>query len=144
MIKTLPFFMLLLVACSTPKTVILDTTFNTIYKNSYGGSPHADYLHITNNEEFIKLIENLKIDESEFNALIAVDFDKNDLVVLNQGQKLTGGYAIDVISVVWENEVLLIKKVEKSPGKGELVTMALSEPYCITIIPKAKTIKIIE
>ena len=144
MFKISPFFLLLIVACATPKTVVLKTSFHTLYKSDNGGSKLPGHLHINNNEDFIKLIENLKIDESEFNSLTAVDFNENDIIVLNQGQKSTGGYSIDVISVFWKEDLLLIKKTEKLPSKGQMVTMALTSPYCITIIPKAKSIKIIE
>lgn len=144
MTKIVPFFILLLVACSTPKPVIMKPSFQTIYESVTGGAERFGYLHITNNEDFIKLIENLKIDSSQFNSLLTIDFKENDVLVLNQGQKSTGGYSIDVTSVSWENEILSIKKLEKSPSKGEMVTMALTAPYCITIIPKAKEIKISE
>lgn len=144
MSKITPFFILLLVACSTPKTVVSKTSFHTLYRSANGGTERSTYSHITNNEEFIKLIDDLKIDASEFNSLLAIDFKENDVLVLNQGQKSTGGYSIDVASVSWDNEILIIKKVQKSPGKGEIVTMGLTNPYCITTIPKAKEIKIIE
>lgn len=144
MTRITPFFILLLVACSTPKPVVLKTSFHTLYKSDNGGTERSGYSHITNNEDFIKLIDGLKIDASEFNSLAAIDFKENDVVVLNQGQKSSGGFSIDVVSVIWENETLLIKKSEKSPSKGALVTMALTTPYCIVIIPKTKEIKIIE
>lgn len=143
MTKIVPFFILLLVACSTPKPLVMKTTFHTLYKSANGGTEYSGYLHITNNEDFIKLIDNLKIDSSEFNSLVTIDFKENDVIVLNQGQKSSGGYSIDIASVEWQNELLLVKKLEKSPGKGESVTMALTSPYSISIIPKAKEIKIL-
>ena len=144
MTKITSFIVLLLISCSTtPKSVVLNTSFSTIYKNYNGASTDTNYLHITNNEDYIKFIETLKIDESEFNKLIIINFKENDVVVLNQGQKTSGGYAIDVAQINWENETLLIKKLETFPMKGEMVTMVLTSPYCITIIPKTKNIKII-
>lgn len=144
MTKITPFFILLLVACSTPKLTVLKTSFHTLYKSANGGTERSSYSHISNNEDFIKLIDNLKIDPSNFNSLASIDFKDNDVIVLNQGQKSSGGFSIDVASVAWDNDVLLIKKLEKIPAKGEIVTMALTTPYCITVIPKAKEIKIIE
>lgn len=140
--KIVPFVVILLLSCTTPKPVVLNTSFSTIYKNSNGGAENAGYLHITNNEDYIKFIETLKIDESEFNKLVTINFKENDVVVLNQGQKTSGGYAIDVAQINWENETLLIKKLETFPIKGEMVTMVLTSPYCITIIPKTKSIKV--
>lgn len=140
--KIVPFVVILLLSCTTPKPVVLNTSFSTIYKNSNGGAENAGYLHITNNEDYIKFIETLKIDESEFNKLVTINFKENDVVVLNQGQKTSGGYAIDVAQINWENETLLIKKLETFPTKDEMVTMVLTSPYCITIIPKTKSIKV--
>lgn len=140
--KIVPFVVILLLSCTTPKPVVLNTSFSTIYKNSNGGAENAGYLHITNNEDYIKFIETLKIDESEFNKLVTINFKENDVVVLNQGQKASGGYAIDVAQINWENETLLIKKLETFPTKDEMVTMVLTSPYCITIIPKTKSIKV--
>jgi len=140
--KIVPFVVLLLFSCTTQKSVVLNTSFSTIYKNSYGGNENAVYLHITNNEDYIKFIETLKIEESEFNKLVTINFKENDVIVLNQGQKNTGGYSIDVAQINWENEILLIKKLETFPMKGEMVTMALTSPYCIAKIPKAKSIKV--
>jgi enhancing lycopene biosynthesis protein 2 len=119
---------------------VLPPTFSTIYKNSNGGSEKSGYLHVTNNEEYIKLIESLKIDESEFNKLVTVNFKEYDIIILYQGQKNTGGYSIDVASIHWEKDILLVKKNETFPEAGKPVTMALTNPYCITIIPKAKNI----
>ena len=140
--KIVPFVVILLLSCTTPKPVVLNTSFSTIYKNSNGGAENAGYLHITNNEDYIKFIETLKIDESEFNKLVTINFKENDVVVLNQGQKTSGGYAIDVAQINWDNETLLIKKLETFPIKGEMVTMVLTSPYSITIIPKTKSIKV--
>ena len=140
--KIVPFVVILLLSCTTPKPVVLNTSFSTIYKNSNGGAENAGYLHITNNEDYIKFIETLKIDESEFNKLVTINFKENDVVVLTQGQKTSGGYAIDVAQINWDNETLLIKKLETFPIKGEMVTMVLTSPYSITIIPKTKSIKV--
>ncbi len=142
--KLIPILILILTSCATPKPAVINTSFSTIYKNTNGGTENAGYLHITNNEDYIKLIETLKIDESEFNKLVVVNFKENDVIVLYQGQKASGGFAIDVEKITWENESLLIKKVETIPNKGEMVTMALTSPYCITIIPKANNIKIVQ
>lgn len=140
--KLLPILILLLASCATPKIKVENTAFNTIYKSNYGGTDNAGLIHITNNEDYIKLIETLKIDESEFNKLVAVNFKENDVVILYQGQKATGGFAIDVAKISWDDETLLITKIESAPNKGEQVTMAVTSPYCITIIPKAKNVKI--
>ena len=140
MIKALSILFLFFTSCIAPKVNIVQPTFSTIYKNSYSGNEKSGYLHVTNNEEYIKLIESLKIEESEFNKLVTVNFKENDIVILYQGQKNTGGYSIDVTAIHWEKDILWIKKNETIPEAGKPVTMTLTNPYCITIIPKAKNI----
>ena len=144
MIKALSLLFLFFTSCIAPKVNVLPPTFSTIYKNSNGGSEKSGYLHVTNNEEYIKLIESLKIDESEFNKLVTVNFKENDIIILYQGQKNSGGYSIDVTAIHWEKDILWINKNETIPEAGKPVTMALTNPYCITIIPKAKNIIIEE
>jgi len=144
MIKALSLLFLFFTSCIVPKVNQLPPTFSTIYKNSNGGNDKPGYLHIRSNEEYIKLIESLKIDESEFNNLVTINFKENDIIILYQGQKNTGGYSIDVASIHWEKDILFIKKNESFPEAGKPVTMALTNPYCITIIPKAKNIIIEE
>jgi hypothetical protein len=144
MIKALSLLFLFFTSCIVPKVNLLPPTFSTIYKNSNGGNDKPGYLHIRSNEDYIKLIESLKIDESEFNTLVTINFKENDIIILYQGQKNTGGYSIDVAAIHWEKDVLFIKKNESFPEAGKPVTMALTNPYCITIIPKAKNIIIEE
>ena len=144
MIKALSILFLFFTSCIAPKVNVLPPTFSTIYKNSNGGTDKAGYLHITSNEAYIKLIETLKIDESEYNKLVSVNFNTNDVVVVYQGQKNSGGYSIDVAEIHWENELLMVKTIETIPETGKPVTMAITNPYCITIIPKAKSITLIQ
>lgn len=143
MIKILP-LLIILSSCTTPRGIVTQPTFSTIYKNTNGGTDKAGYLHITSNEAYIKLIETLKIDESEYNKLVSVNFNTNDVVVVYQGQKNSGGYSIDVAEIHWENELLMVKTIETIPETGKPVTMAITNPYCITIIPKAKSITLIQ
>lgn len=144
MIKVLPLLFIILSTCTTPKGIVTQPTFFTIYKNTNGGTDKAGYLHITTNEEYIKLIESLKIDESEYNKLVSVNFNTNDVLVVYQGQKNTGGYSIDVAEIHWENELLMVKTIEAIPEAGKPVSMVITSPYCITMIPKAKSVAIIK
>ena len=144
MIKVLPLLFIILSSCTAPKGIVTQPTFSTIYKNTNGGTHKAGYLHITSNEAYIKLIEALKIDESEYNKLVSVNFNTNDVVVVYQGQKNTGGYSIDVAEIHWENELLIVKTIETIPETGKPVSMFMTSPYCITIIPKAKLISLIQ
>jgi len=144
MTKFLSVFILFLCSCASQKSAVRSDSFATIYKNQHGTIEKPGYLHLTNNESYIQFIETLNLEDTEYSKLIKVNFKENDIVVLHQGGKNTGGYQIDVASISWENETLLVQKLETSPKNGEPVTMVLTAPYCITVIPKAKNIRIIE
>jgi hypothetical protein len=72
------------------------------------------------------------------------NFKENDILVLFLGKQNTGGYAIELQSIRWENQVLMIQKKETFPEAGIPVTMAITSPYCISVIPKAKKIILLE
>ena len=69
---------------------------------------------------------------------VTVDFKKKDVLVLYQGQKTSGGYSIDIESVVNDNSTILVKKKEIHPKASEITTTVITSPYCIALIPKGK------
>ena len=124
-------------SCSAPKEV-MDNSFSIIYKSEMGGNEKAGHLLIQDNETYIQFIESLKLDESQYANFLKVDFKKKDVLVLYQGQKTSGGYSIDVESVVNDNSTIVEKKKEIQPKAGEITTTVITSPYCIALIPKGK------
>lgn len=138
MIKILP-FLFLIISCSPPKK-IMDTTFTIIYNNQIGGSENAGHIVIQDNESYIQFIESLKLEETQFANFLKVDFKKKNVLVLNQGQKNSGGYEITIESIVNDNDTIIVKKKETGPKKGEMATSVITTPYCIALIPKGNKI----
>lgn len=138
MIKILP-FLFLIISCSPPKK-IMDTTFTIIYNNQIGGSENAGHIVIQDNESYIQFIESLKLEETQFANFLKVDFKKKNVLVLNQGQKNSGGYEITIESIVNDNDTIFVKKKETGPKKGEMATSVITTPYCIALIPKGNKI----
>lgn len=138
MIKILP-FLFLIISCSPPKK-IMDTTFTIIYNNQIGGSENAGHMVIQDNESYIQFIESLKLEETQFANFLKVDFKKKNVLVLNQGQKNSGGYEITIESIVNDNDTIFVKKKETGPKKGEMATSVITTPYCIALIPKGNKI----
>ena len=136
MIKFLP-LILLFISCSTssPKQVV-DSSFSIIFKSEMGGAEKSSHILIQNNESYIQFIESLKLDESQYANFLKVDFKKKDVLVLFQGQKMYGGYSIDIDYISVDNKTILVKKKETGPQKGELATTVITTPYCIALIPK--------
>ncbi|RTL13210.1 MAG: protease complex subunit PrcB family protein [Flavobacteriaceae bacterium] len=134
MIKILP-ILFLIMSCSNTK-VISDNSFTIIHKSDFGGSEKPGHLLIQDNETYIKFIESLKLDESQYANFLKVDFKTKNVLVLFQGQKNSGGYSIDIDSVRNDNQTILVKKNEIVPKKGEIVTAVITSPFCIVLIPK--------
>lgn len=132
-----------MLSCSSnaPKE-IFDITYTLIFKSEMGGTEKSGHVLIQNNETYIQFIESLKLDESEYANFLKVDFKKKDVLVLYQGQKSSGGYAIDIESLKNENHTIIVKKKEVAPKKGEITTSVLTSPYCIALIPKCKNVVI--
>ena len=59
-----------------------------------------------------------------------------------QGQKNTGGYEIDIESLLNENNTIFVKKKELGPKKGQMTTTVITSPLCIALIPKGNRIVI--
>ena len=134
MIKILP-ILFLIMSCSNTK-VISDNSFTIIHKSDFGGSEKPGHLLIQDNETYIKFIESLKLDESQYANFLKVDFKTKNVLVLFQGQKNSGGYSIDIDSVRNDDQTILVKKNEIVPKKGEIVTAVITSPFCIVLIPK--------
>lgn len=118
----------------------MDTTFTIIYNNQIGGSENAGHMVIQDNESYIQFIESLKLEETQFANFLKVDFKKKNVLVLNQGQKNSGGYEITIESIVNDNDTIFVKKKETGPKKGEMATSVITTPYCIALIPKGNKI----
>ncbi len=111
-----------------------DLTFTTITKSSHGGAPAAQ-----------KVIQS-KADYSTFfggtpPATPAVDFTKEDVLVVAMGQRNTGGYATEIKRVEYmtggfTGGFAFVHYVETSPAPGSIVTMALTAPLHVVKLDK--------
>lgn len=131
----------LIVSCSSYKAIFLGGDFETLYTNKMGGTKEAGYLHIKDNETYIKTIESLKIEAANFNKLAQVDFSKNDVLILFLGEKNTSDPAIGIASLVMENEIAIVEKQITTPDSKEKPIQETSSMYSIATIPKAKKIQ---
>lgn len=60
--------------------------------------------------------------------------EDNTYLIINMGEKPTGGFALTVDSVGLVGGVLGVKLIEKSPKPGEAVTEALTYPQVVLIV----------
>lgn len=111
--------------------------FEIIHSSSYGGKDTFDYLVVENSMDLNQELGQLGL-STELPELNPFNFDDKAVLFLYLGQKNTGGYTITVEKVEKTNEEVVIYSKQIGPKSGENVTMALTNPFCIAIIPKAK------
>lgn len=68
-------------------------------------------------------------------SLPEIDFSKEYAIGVFAGQKPTGGYSIEVVSVTDEDAVRTVEVGLTKPGANCMVTEALTSPYQIIAVP---------
>ncbi|AJQ93138.1 protease complex subunit PrcB family protein [Gynuella sunshinyii] len=63
-----------------------------------------------------------------------IDFTTHKVVLVDIGQKNTGGYSVNVTDTESEEGYLKVTAVTSVPGKGCMVTSALTNPYVFVSI----------
>jgi hypothetical protein len=126
------------VSCSTAK--IASSNYKILFSGQNAPLEKKNHSWIKNNEEYISAIEMLNIDVSNYESLLDINFEINNICILYLGQRNTGGYSIEVEAIKMKNKILYIKQKETSPSKNENVTMAVTNPFCIVVIPKSNSL----
>lgn len=131
---------LTLTACSVKKNAPQETTssnlYEVLYENENLGANIQFYEIVTEKNEFKMLLnkEGLKgkIKES--------DIETSNFILLNMGEKNTGGFSISVEHVEDKGSHIEVKVKQTTPKAGDMVTMAFTYPICIVKINSKKPI----
>ncbi len=110
--------------------------FKTIDKNLQSGhTERKDYV-IKTPAEWEKLWKQIHPD-SDAPPSPQINFNKQMVIAVFQGQKPSGGYAIEIKKLIYgSNKKIEATVEEKSPGKGCMATSALTTPYHIVVVAK--------
>tara|TARA_R110000850_G_scaffold268138_1_gene399424 strand:+ start:22748 stop:23173 length:426 start_codon:yes stop_codon:yes gene_type:complete len=114
--------------------------FTVLHKSEYGGKDGKCYDIIKNNNDRTQLLLSLNLDEETAQQLKGVDLNTHTILALHMGQHNTGGYSIDISNVEENGDTTYVTVEEKGPEPGAMVTMALTNPYCIALVEKNETI----
>lgn len=109
--------------------------YQILSESAYQGKETKSYEVIKDKASLEKLYE--AINDTQ---VPKVDFTKERIVALFMGQRNTGGYAIKVKNVTEKGEKIYVDVQETSPGSGDIVTMALTNPFTIVKINSTKEI----
>ncbi len=129
---------LVLAACSSTKTKEVGGLYKVLVSSEYGGGNFQFYEIITDQKEF-----NMLLGDDELKKMVKPDdITTSNFVLLNMGEKSTGGYSIDVVNVEELSDKIVITVKENKPSSGDNVTTAITNPYTVVKINSKKPIEI--
>ena len=134
----LSLFAISLVSCSSAsiKTVETNKLYEVLSQESYGGAS-IRFFEILSLPEEIKMLQQ---DENLKNKISPTDIQKSNFIILNMGEKTSGGYSIGVDNVVETEKNIVVTVKENFPATGSMVTQALTNPFCVVKINSKKEI----
>ena len=112
--------------------------FEILTQQETGGGNIQFYEILSEPKEIIML----QGDENLKNKIKAGDTDKANFIILNMGEKRSGGYAISVESVEETADKIIVTVKEIVPEPGSMVTQAITYPYAVVRINSKKPIDI--
>jgi hypothetical protein len=132
------FIIFLLVSCGA--TAVKETgkkpLFEILTQQSDGGGNIHFYEILTEPNE-IKMLLN---DKQLKNKITAIEVQNSNFVILNMGEKSTGGYSIAIESVQETEKNIILNVQESSPEPGTMVTQGITYPFCVVKINSKKEI----
>lgn len=130
---------LVLVSCSSSiKPVGKMALFEILTQQSDGGA-NIRFFEILSEPNEIAMLQN---DEKLKNKIQSSDVQNANFVVLNMGEKPSGGYQIGIETVVENDKNIIITVKETAPEPNAMVIQSLTTPYCIVKINSKKEIVI--
>ncbi|MFA9188449.1 protease complex subunit PrcB family protein [Flavobacterium sp. FBOR7N2.3] len=106
-----------------------------LQQNNGGGN--INFYEILSEPNEIKM---LLSDEKLKGKITADDVQKSNFLILNMGEKPTGGYAITVDNVVETDNQIIIKVKEITPEPGAMLMQVITYPYTIVKVNSKKEI----
>lgn len=129
---------LILVSCgaSSSKTSGTNVLYEVLTQQADGGAS-IRFFEILSEENEIAMLKN---DEKLKEKIKPNDIQTSNFVVLNMGEKTSGGYKISIESVVETDKNIVISVKETAPESGSMVTQEITTPYCVVKINSKKEI----
>ena len=132
------FVTLLLVSCGASSSKKIDS--NSLYEvitNQADGGASIRFFEILSDEKEIAMLQN---DEKLKNKIKPSDIQTSNFIVLNMGEKTSGGYKISIESAVETDKNIIITLKETAPESGSNASQEITTPYCVVKINSKKEI----
>jgi hypothetical protein len=129
---------LTLVSCKATSVKSSDTNklYEVLTQQTNGGAS-IRFFEILSEPNEIKMLQN---DENLKNKINASDIQNANFIVLNMGEKSSGGYVIGVENVVETDKNIILTIKETNPEPGSMVTQSFTNPFCVVKINSKKEI----
>lgn len=128
---------LFLLSCgaSSTKTSGTNSLYEILTQQADGGAS-IRFFEILTEEKEISMLQN---DEKLKNKIKPSDIQTSNFIVLNMGEKTSGGYKIGIESVVETDKNIIITVKETAPENSSM-TQNSTTPYCVVKINSKKGI----
>lgn len=129
---------LVMMSCAETKKVVKEN--NALYEiltQQDNGGANIKFFEILSEPNEIKMLQN---DTHLKNKIAESDLTKANFLILNMGEKNTGGYAINVDNVVETDKNIIVTVKETVPESGAMVSQSIVYPYCVVKINSKKEI----
>lgn len=132
------FIVVVLFSCSTTNTKNKNSSslFEVLTQQSNGGASIRFFEILSAPNEIAMLLN----DDTLNKKVTAADVQKSNFVILNMGEKSSGGYSIGVENVVETDANIIVTVKEQSPEPGSMVIQSISSPFCVLKINSKKPI----
>ncbi len=126
-----------LISCGgTKKTSDSKGLYEVLTEQSNGGG-NIKFFEILSEPNEIKMLEN---DPLLKDKMKSPDITNSNYVILNMGEKNSGGYSIGVEKVEETDKNIIITIKENNPSPDAMVTQVISYPYTVVRIHSKKEI----
>lgn len=133
----LPILVLITACNSTTKTVTESSKLYEILTEQSDGGGNIQFYEILTEPNEIKM---LLADNALKDKIKESDIQHSNFVILNMGEKNSGGYSIGVSKVEETPTNIVITVIENKPGKDAMVIQSITYPYTILKINSKKEI----
>lgn len=125
-----------IVSCSGMDGEMKKVTSEMILSGTFCAIDSKREAVINNKEEYDRLMQEVYANLDQVPKTPVVNFEKNTLVAVFSGAKNSGGYMVNIDSVIEGSKNLTVYVTETKPGKSCVVTDAITKPFVIMKIPK--------
>lgn len=129
--------MITLFSCKTTVKVPEKKALYEVLLQQNDGGGNINFYEILTEPKEIKMLLG---DEKLKGKISANDVQESNFIILNMGEKPTGGYSITVDKVTETDTNIVIKVKELHPEPGAMLTQSITYPYTVVKINSKKPI----